>query len=449
MKLSNRISNKTDLAMILFVSEKLSSKFDGELARQILEEMYLRPYLPSRFLSKIYNVKLQDLKSLYSAIRCSKEAKEFFALSAYPFLISLLDSLSKDAARTLTILNGKTPSPPFETLELFISEVCNAKCKFCYRDGQNYKYPATMSVGDYFRLINDFADVGGRNLDVSGGLEPLLSPVLSEVLQKGVERGLNVGLYTNGISLFGSRKLEQLMKINRVRVSLNAYDKQSYAETMGVDEFDRVISNIRNFVKVRDESGSKVKIGVSFVVYGDNYKRIDEVIKLAQELNIDYLGLRSVEVIETVGSGKEQEDELASILELIRHENYLGRYGKLNVSVADTFNVTSDSSCDSIKYLRRNLVSLLPHFRITVTPQGKLYALNLIGQPSREDDRFLLGALDQNYSLSDIANRTKSIPFEPRMLLAHDFSLIMALSKLASDLEFGISLKENPFNWTH
>jgi len=446
LKLLSQVRNKESSTKILALVDQLPNRFDREQAFRVLEEMYLRPYLPSKCLSELCKVKIQNLKSLYSVIRGSKEAKILFKLSAYPFLVSLLDHLSKDEARTLAILQGKTPSPMFETLELFISEACNANCKFCYRNGKNYDYPATMSGQDYIKLIYDFADCGGRNLDVSGGLEPLLSPVVLEVLQAGVEQGLNVGLYTNGIALAGSEKFNQLLKINRVRISLNAYDRKSYFETMGVDEFDRVVRNIESFVEARDQSGSKVKIGASFVVYGENYRYIDEVIKLAQRLQIDYLALRSVEVIKTAGLGAEKENELASVLERVRLENYLRRYGKLNVSVADTFSGISSSSPDYLKYFNKSLAAFLPYFRITVTPRGKVYALNLIGQPSREDDRFLLGDLSKGLCLSNIVWK-ESLPFEMDLLLAHDFSLILALSKLNSDMQIGISLEDNPFNW--
>jgi len=216
---------------------------------------------------------------------------------------------------------------------------------------------------------------------------------------------------------------------------------------MGVDEFRRVISNIKTFVGARESNGSKVKIGTSFVVYGENYKHIWEVVRLAQRLRVDYLGLRCAEVIEKGGSSEGQKKKISSILESVRYENSLGRFGKLNVSVADTFNEVA-SSRDYVKYFRKNLVDALPYYRITVTPQGKVYALNLIGQPSREDDRYLLGDLSVGVDLSEIVRQKKCVPFEMELLLAHDFSLIMALSKLVSDLELGISLEENPFNWS-
>jgi hypothetical protein len=100
-----------------------------------------------------------------------------------------------------------------------------------------------------------------------------------------------------------------------------------------------------------------------------------------------------------------------------------------------------------MKYIKKDLVNALSHFRITVTPHGRVYALNLIGQPSREDKRFLLGKISRNSDLSSILSNKTNVPYAENLFLAHDITLIVALSKLVSDLEFGINLEENPFNW--
>jgi TDP-4-amino-4,6-dideoxy-D-glucose deaminase len=438
---------KANMDPVNIFAEKLPSNLNKELWAEVLKTIFLKPYLPSKNLLDAHKISKRNLMEIYSFIRNSSEAIELFKYSPYPFLISLLSRLTKDSDRTSTVLQGKVPFPLWETMELFISNVCNANCKFCYRNGKTYESSAFISGSRFVQLINEFADSAGRNLDISGGLEPLLSPSINDVLRAGVDRKLNVGLYTNGIALNVSKTVNEIMKINRVRISLNAFDRKSYKEIMGVDTFDCVIRNIENLVRVREKSKSTVKIGISFVVHAGNYKDIYRIIQLAQDLQIDFLGLRSVEVVETSNFGKSRKSELREILDRVRYENYNGRFGKLNVSVADTLSALADSSFEGLKYVKKEIVNALPYFRITVTPSGKFYALNLIGQPSRSDNRYLLGELSEGFALSDLLKKNKPIPFEPGLLLAHDFSLIMALSKLQSDLEFGIDLENNPFNW--
>lgn len=428
-------------------TESLPSPRIKNLTVQILDELFLRPYLPSREICNEFDIDKKDLKSIYSSIRSSKEARELFEFSPYHYLVTVLEHLSRDGERTLRIIHGGTPYPLSETMELFISETCNAKCEFCYRNGKIYDEKKALSTRQFVNLINEFADLHGENLDVSGGLEPLLSTSINDVLKAGLDRNLKVSLYTNGIALNNSDIINCLLKISRVRVSLNAYDKESYKKVMGVDKFETVIANIRDLVKAKKDTDSKVKIGTSFVVFEENCKHIPEAIKIAQELDIDSFDLRSVEVTDFGDFDEKQRNELRSILKQIRQNNLSGAYGNLRVSVADTFNAIVDPSDDPSRYLKKHFVNALSYFRVTVTPQGKIYALNLIGQPSREDARYLLGEINGHKGLSEVLRNRKAIPFEPKSLLSHDITLMTALSKLESDLEFGISLEENPFNW--
>ena len=428
-------------------NESLSNSKTRNIVSGVLRELLMRPYVPSSELCTKFELGKEDLKTVYSLIRSSDIAKKLFEISPYRFLAWVIGRLSEDHERTSKILNGETPFPLAETLELFISQKCNANCKFCYRDGQIYDEKNVLTSQQYVDVINDFADMHGQNLDVSGGLEPLLSPSIVDVIKAGLSRSLTVNLYTNGIALNDPDVIEHLLKINRVRISLNAYDRESYKEIMGVDQFHSVLRNIRNFVEAKRESKSQVKIGISYVASIENYREIFKVIDLAQQLQIDLLGLRSLEAVDNSGFSNKQKAELQSMLGKVRIDNCLGRYGSLSVSVADTFYDVANPGHDYVKYINKDLVNALSYFRITVTPQGKLYALNLIGQPSRGDSRYLLGEVSKGGSLSDMLVNKKKVPFDSRLLLAHDISLMIALSKLDSDLKFGIGLEDNPFIW--
>lgn len=416
-------------------------------AVKIVEEMFLRPYIPSKELCEKFQIDKDDLKKVYSLIRTSREVKNLFESSPYQYLTVLLGQLLREGKRTSRILNFEKPYPLAETMELFISSKCNARCKFCYRGGKSYRKKATFSTQQYVNVINEFADMGGQVIDISGGLEPLLSPSFTGILDAGLERGLIVNLYTNGIALDDPILIERVLKINKVRVSLNAHDKKSYKETMGVDKFDLVVKNLSNLVWAKKKRKANVKIGIGFVAFKENYRNMPAAVKLAQRLGVDSIDLRSVEVTDMGDFEEKQRNELYSILEHIRQKKLSGGYAKLAVSLADTFNPVLDNGSDYLKYVNEDLINALRYYRATLTPHGEIYALNLIGQPSRQNKRYLLGTIGKNGSLSDILNSEKKIPFEAKFLLAHDISLIIALSKLQSDIEFGISLEENPFNW--
>ena len=429
--------------------EFLSNAQSQNLNLKVIKQLFLKPYLPATEICKEFGISKTELIKTNAFIRSFYKSKELFTYSPYPYLVNVLGQLSRDAERIKTILKGERPLPPSDSLELFISEYCNAKCKFCYRNDNLYHHKdKTLTNSEYAQLINNFADLNGQNLDVTGGLEPLLSPSLLGILKIGVERKLNVHLYTNGIALGNDRKItEQIMKIKRVRISLNSTNSKNYKEVMGVDKFEQVVENLRQLVETKRKTKSNVQIGVGFAIFKQNYTCIPEALELAQKLELDFLDLRAVEVTNVERLDQQQRTELQSILNEVRRKKMRNEYGALNVSIADTFNTVINPENDCMKYVKEDLVKELWHFRVTVTPYGKVYALNFIGQPSREDDRFLLGQIRENKDLSSILSNGKNIPYDENSLVAHDLTLMMALSKIDSDLEFGINLEENPFNW--
>jgi hypothetical protein len=237
------------------------------------------------------------------------------------------------------------------------------------------------------------------------------------------------------------------MKIKRVRISLNSTNSKNYKEVMGVDKYEQVLENLRQIVETKRKTKSKVQVGVGFAIFKQNYTCIPEALEIAQKIGLDFLDLRAVEVTPVERMDQQQRTELQLLLNEVRRKKMRNEYGALSVSIADTFNAIINPETDCMKYVKKDLIKELWHFRITVTPNGKVYALNLIGQPSREDNRFLLGKIGPQSDLSSILSEKIDIPYDENSLLAHDITLLMALSKVASDLEFGISLEQNPFCW--
>lgn len=427
----------------------MSTAQSKNLNIEVLTQLFLRPYLPAKVICEELNIKKAELAKTYSFVRSFYKSKEFFTYSPYSYLINVLEQLSQNAEKTLTILRGERPFPQLDNLELFISDRCNANCRFCYRRGSTYHHnEKTLIPSDYAQLINNFADLNGRNLDISGGLEPLLSHSLLSILKTGIKRKLNIHLYTNGITLGNDKKItEQLMKIKKVRISLNSTNRKNYKEVMGVDKFDQVLENLRQFVETKKESKSNVQIGVGVAIFEQNYKCVPKALEIVQKLNLDFIDLRAVESTDVKRLTKGQRTELEFMLNEVRLKKMRNEFGALTVTIGDNFNAIINPETDRWKYAKKDLIKELWHFRITVTPDGKVYALNLIGQPSREDNRFLLGKIGPKSDLSSVLKREINIPWDESSLLAHDNTLLLALSKVASDLDFGINLDENPFYW--
>ena len=207
-----------------------------------------------------------------------------------------------------------------------------------------------MIHSEYAQLINNFADLNGRNLDITGGLEPLLSHSLLSILKTGVKRKLNIHLYTNGIALGNDKKItEQIMKIKKVRISLNSTNRKNYKEVMGVDKFDQVLENLRQFVETKKETKSNVQIGVGVAIFKQNYKCVPEALEIAQKLELDFLDLRAVEVTDVERLTKGQRTELEFMLNEVRRKKMRNEYGALTVTIGDNFNAVINPETDCME----------------------------------------------------------------------------------------------------
>lgn len=411
----------------------------------IHSEIMRRPFLPSRELASQLGKSREEIRRVYSVIRSSPEHQQAFGASPFHYLTKALGRLSHNQPRTRSLLLGEVPSPLAETLELFISSNCNVYCKFCYRRDEDYQGERIFSTDEFVNIINEFADDGGLNMDVSGGLEPLLSPSICQTLQTGVARNLRVNLYTIGNALHSLKLLEPLMAINQVRVSFSAHDRESYKQMMGVDQYDRVTTNLRMIARHKKERKAPVGLGMSFVVTRENYKHILDAMALARDLGMGFFDVRSVSVSPDDAFNDGEWNELRDILDEAIVRQGAGDFGEVQLSISDNFNGKVDPNGAFLKFVDPDLINSLVYYRVTVTPSGKVYPLNLLGQPSREDPQYLLGTLTSEARLRDILRNRPALNYDSELLLAHDISLLVALSKLKADLEFGIDLDENPF----
>lgn len=415
-----------------------------ELTLRVIEAIAARPFVPSAQVCKDLGIGRDELRAVYAAIRVDPAAQAMLAKSPFFYLTKTLLRLSKDE-RTRLMLAKQAPKPPYETLELFISADCNVNCSFCYRRDRDYGDQRILAPAEFLAIIDEFAASGGRAMDVSGGLEPLLSPAIADVFRTGLARGLRVNLYTIGNALHNPKIADLLMQLSQIRISFTAHDRDSYVKMMGVDHFDRVTANARMLMRRKQETKSAVGIGTSYVVTPEIFRDIPKAVAFAMDLGMQFFDLRSVSVWAADDYTPEQRAELGAILGEIRRGQATGAHGDLKISIADTFASVVDPTANPLPYVNHDLVNLLVHYRITVTPAGKVFPLNILGQPTREDERFLIGRVGAEKTLAEAMQGRRHIPFEPDLLLAHDKTLLIALSKLQADLDFGIPFAENPF----
>ena len=172
---------------------------------------------------------------------------------------------------------------------LVISDLCNQDCSFCsYRssigwgeqglsDNPNRKIETAKAL----ELIDEFAELGVRAVQFTGGGEPSVHPDFEEIVSHALDRGLQVGLITNATRLLSTRTLERLAW---VRVSLDAGNRRTYEATRKSKLWDKVIANIGTLVHVKGPT-----IGGNFVTTRENYREVVQFCILAKTLGLSYV----------------------------------------------------------------------------------------------------------------------------------------------------------------
>ncbi len=138
-------------------------------------------------------------------------------------------------------------------LRVSITDRCNFRCVYCRTGNEGAQY-AELAHADYLRMIKIFVGLGVEKIRLTGG-EPLLRAgivdlvgELAQLRTTFTERPepLDMAITTNGHLLAGLAQPLRDAGLNRVTVSMDAVDAETFAAITRVPRsFDRVLAGIR------------------------------------------------------------------------------------------------------------------------------------------------------------------------------------------------------------
>jgi len=184
---------------------------------------------------------------------------------------------------------GRRPFPT--TLEIDLTNNCNHKCAFCYNKEEIGIKKASLDTEIIKHRIKEAYELGTRGISFTGGGEPLLHRDFVQIVEYSKMLGFDNGLITNG-SLISPKNVFQLNhSLQWIRISMGGGNKDSYAKVQGVDQFERVIDNIKLLVKTKVETKNNLNIGIRVLVSKDNLNNIENLAHILSEMQINYLQL--------------------------------------------------------------------------------------------------------------------------------------------------------------
>jgi len=166
------------------------------------------------------------------------------------------------------------------------TNVCNLKCVLCPTPKSKRK-KGFMDISLFERIVDQIPQGSVIHLYHSG--EPLLHPEIVLMVQLASERLLSTTLSTNGTKLTETLSLGLIESgLNSINFSVDAANAKDYERTRVGSSFGLLLSNISQFLRLRDESGnSKLHTTATMVVTDRNRSTCDEFREKFKEIGID------------------------------------------------------------------------------------------------------------------------------------------------------------------
>lgn len=181
-------------------------------------------------------------------------------------------------------------TPPPVHVRIKPINLCNHHCWFCSYKADGVELGEAMQTQDQIpeekmlEIVHDLVDMGVKAVTFSGGGEPFLYKPLLGTAQRLVEGGIKVASLTNGSRLSGELAEFFAQYATWLRISLDAWDDESYTTSRKVreGEFSRLMERIKNFTRL---NGTCV-LGVNLVVDHKNARHVYDTVHLLREIGV-------------------------------------------------------------------------------------------------------------------------------------------------------------------
>lgn len=185
---------------------------------------------------------------------------------------------------------GDTVSPLY--VEVSPTAFCNHRCIFCH---YNYiGHQGSFEKGRMISLMDELKQAGTKSLVFAGIGEPLLNPETLPAIKRAKELGIDIGMSSNG-ALLKNEHLPVLTEcLTWIRFSFNGSTPESYAAIHHTkpEDFEKVLTNIEKLVQNKRATGSKITIGLQYILLSDNLDGIESLAKRVKEIGVDYLSIK-------------------------------------------------------------------------------------------------------------------------------------------------------------
>jgi len=225
-----------------------------------------------------------EIKKETGSVWKKNEKASVLSLENFDFTKKILYHPEKIAA----YVDGERPFPI--TIEIDLTNRCNHRCSFCYyaeHIGLEADKPSLDTNILKDRLI-EAKKLGTKAISFTGGGEPTIHKDYLELIKFTNEIGLDVGTITNGSAITEKNVDTIIENLQWIRISMAGGDKESYSEVQGVDQFEKIVSNLKLLSKKKEEINPNFNLGVRTLVTSQNLHSLENFARIIKNLNLDY-----------------------------------------------------------------------------------------------------------------------------------------------------------------
>lgn len=175
---------------------------------------------------------------------------------------------------------------------------CNLRCPECPSGLRSFTRPTGMLDPQLFRKILDEVAPTLTYLTFYFQGEPYLHPQFSDMVRYASGKGIYTATSTNAHFLDEKRARETVASgLGRLIISIDGTTQETYAAYRVGGQLEKVLEGTRTLLRVRREMGSATPhVVFQFLIVKPNEHQVPDVYKLAHELGVDDVWLKTAQI---------------------------------------------------------------------------------------------------------------------------------------------------------
>jgi MoaA/NifB/PqqE/SkfB family radical SAM enzyme len=186
---------------------------------------------------------------------------------------------------------NQAPRPPVaaalpRTLYLETTNRCDSKCRTCVRTFQTLEPSKDLTLAEVKGIVDPWPAL--ERVVLHGVGEPLLNRELFEIIAYLKGRGATVLFNSDAITLTSPRAQRLIDSgLDEFRLSMDGATRETYARIRGVDQFDRVVGNVRHLRRLQQAQAVGVpRVSVWFTAMKANLEELPAFVRLAATMEV-------------------------------------------------------------------------------------------------------------------------------------------------------------------